>query len=171
MKRFSQHPVGTSLIEVVLTVTLITFLGIVAIDFARMLLEQSYHIRAQQEVVSTADVVTRQLESLVHNAQSIIAPAAGTSGSVLQLLLPDPPHSPATVSLNGTTLQLSEGAALAALPLTNSHVTVTGVQFTTLLPGSIPAVRVQFTLSTANPQSSPEGSYTQTFTNTIRLIR
>lgn len=160
---------GYTLIELLLYVTIVgTLLVAVSIFFA-MTSESRIKNQSIVEVDQQGTFVMEYIASTVRNADSITAPTAGGTGASLTLAVPTGPLSPTVFDLNGTTLQVTEGAS-AAIALTNSKVQVTSLAFKNLSRASTPGVvQISLTLSRINPSGRNEYDYQKTFITSVSL--
>lgn len=160
---------GYTLIELLLYVAIVgmllasitLFFGIVA--DARVKNQTVSEVNDQ--AVSAMDYMTQT----IRNASSITSPSVGTSGASLTLVVPTGSLSPTVFNLNGTTLQVKEGAA-SAVALTSSDVHITSLVFKNLTKTSTNGiVQISFTMIRANPNGRNEYDFQKTFTTSAEV--
>jgi hypothetical protein len=121
------------------------------------------------EVNAQGQFAIDTITQTVRNADSITAPALGASGASLTVAVPTANISPTVFSLSAGTLTSKEGTA-AAIPLTNSDVTVTAFTIKNVSKsGTAGAVQISLTLSRVNSGGRSEYNFTRTFTATASV--
>jgi prepilin-type N-terminal cleavage/methylation domain-containing protein len=165
------HQQGYTLIELLLYVSLIgILLGAVTV-FLGASLDAQVKNQSISEVEQQGSLTAEYIARTIRNADSITAPAGGTSAASLSLVVPTSSLSPTVFNLAGSpgALQVKEGAA-SAIPLTNSKVEVSNLSFTNLTRSSTPGViQVKFTISRVNPSGQNQYDYQKTFTVSASL--
>lgn len=170
MKRSSsKRHAGYTLIELLMYVTILGSLLLTLTYFFAQAAESRVKNQSITEVNDQAADAMDTITQTIRNATSITSPAAGASSSSLTLVVPTGSLSPTIFNLNGTTLQITEGAG-AAVALTNSKVQITSLTFRNLTrTGTGGVVQVTFTLSRINSFNRHEYDYQKTFTSTAEV--
>jgi hypothetical protein len=121
------------------------------------------------EVEQQGIQVVQMISQTIRNSSSITSPAQNNSDVQLIVAVPTGANSPTTFSLSNGAVQMKEGAA-AAVPLTNTKVTATGLTFVNSSRAATPgSVRYQFTLTYINNSGRNEYDFTKTFYGTASL--
>lgn len=153
------------LLYVALSATLITVIS----SFLATVVESRVRGQAAAEVEQQGLQVAQLVAHAIRNAQGINAPSRGTTGASLSLDVVDGASDPTVVDLSGGVLRMTEGSSVA-VPLTNSWVMASNLAVANLTATGTPgSIRVQFTLTHANPSGRPEYRYEQTFTSAASL--
>jgi hypothetical protein len=109
------------------------------------------------------------MTQIVRNAESLNAPAQGSSAPSLSLDVIAVGNDPTVFDFSGGTIRISEGAGLP-VALTNTRVIASGLVFQNLsLTGTPGTVRIQFTLTHVNPAGRNEYSFAKTFIGSATL--
>lgn len=160
---------GYTLIELLLYITLAGMLLVSLTMFFGMSVDARVKTQSVTEVNQQGASAMEYIQQTVRNASSISAPAAAASASSLTVVVPTASLSPTIFSLNGTVLQVKEGAA-AAIALTNDDVQISNLTFTNLTrSGTHGVVRISFTVSRTNTSGRNEYDYSKTFTTTVTI--
>lgn len=115
------------------------------------------------EVEQQGVQAVQQISQTIRNANSITSPAQNVSDTQLTVVVPTSSKSPTVFSLSGGAIQMKEGAA-AAVPLTNSKVTVTGLTFVNMSRATtLGSVSFQFVVTYINTSGRNEYDFTKTF--------
>ncbi len=167
--RLAQAPSGYTLIELLLYISIVGVLLTTATIFFGTVADARIKNQTISEVNQQGVAVLELIAQTVRNANTITAPSAGTTANSLTVTVPNASLSPTIINLNGTTLQIKEGAA-SAVPLTNSKVQVSTLQFKNLSRSGTPGVvQISFVVSRLNPANRNEYAYQKTFTATAAL--
>jgi type II secretory pathway pseudopilin PulG len=160
---------GYTLIELLLYISLTGILLVSLAVFFGMSVDARIKTQSVTEVNQQGASAMDYLQQTVRNATSISAPAAAATAASLTVVVPTASLSPTVFNVNGTILQVKEGAA-AAIPLTNDDVQITNLTFTNLTrSGTDGAVRISFTVSRTNIGGRNEYDYSKTFTTTVAI--
>jgi len=160
---------GFTLIELLLYVAIVSVLLLSVVGFYTLALDSRIKNQAIAEVNQQGTLVLGQITQTIRNATSITTPAAGASGASLAMVVPTGSLSPTTYALNGTTLQITEGAA-AAVSLTSSDVKVSALTFKNLTrTGTNGLVQVSFVVSYNNATGRAGYDYQKTFTTSAEV--
>jgi type II secretory pathway pseudopilin PulG len=160
---------GYTLIELLLYISLTGILLVSLTVFFGMSVDARIKTQSVTEVNQQGASAMDYLQQTVRNATSISAPAAAATTASLTVVVPTASLSPTVFNVNGTILQVKEGAA-AAIPLTNDDVQITNLTFTNLTrSGTDGAVRISFTVSRTNIGGRNEYDYSKTFTTTVAI--
>ena len=119
-----------------------------------------------QQGVQVMQLVTQTIRS----AKSVDFPDIGATSTSLSLTMPDPLLSPTVFDVVNGVVRIKEGSN-QAIPLTNSHVTVSPYIFQNISGASSVdrIVRLSFTIDYNNPQGRNESSFTKSFTGSATL--
>lgn len=160
---------GFTLVEMLLYISLAGILIVVLISMFTLSLNARLKNQSMSEVNQQGIAAIEYMTNTLRNATAYTSPAAGASANSLTATVPTASLSPTIFSLNGTILQVKEGAA-AAIPLTNSNVQITALSFKNLSRTSTPGVvQINLTVSKTNPSSRNEFDYQKTFTTSVAL--
>jgi len=160
---------GFTLIELLLYVSLAAIMLLATSVFLSVLLAA----RVKSQTIAQLEQEGQQLIQLIsqtaRNAQAINSPASGASASSLSLDVVTASLDPTVFDLSGSTIRITEGAG-AAVALTTSRVSASSVSFQNLSRSSTPGVvRIQFTLTHANPSGRNEYDWSKTFYGSASL--
>lgn len=160
---------GYTLLELLLYVAIVGTLLISITAFFGMVADARVKNQSVSEVNDQGTAVMDSLTQTIRNATSITAPAAAGSGASLTLVVPTGSLSPTVFSLNGTTLQVTEGTG-SAVALTSNDVQITSLTFKNLTrSGTSGIVQVSFVIQRTNPNSRNEYDYQRTFTSSAEI--
>ena len=160
---------GFTLVELLLYVSIASFILLVTSVFLSTLVQSRVKNQTIAEVEQQGLSLMQSMTHAIRNADTINAPAQGTSASALSVNTIVPGNNPTIFDLAGAVLQMKEGAA-AAVPLTNSRVSVSGLLFSNVSrPGTPGTVRIQFTLTHMNPEGRNEYDFSKTFIGSATL--
>lgn len=145
-----------TLIELLLYISIAASLMIVTAStiskIYQIQVKQRFITDVEQEGASAMQIITQT----VRNANTINSPAIGVSATSLSVAVSDLTKSPTIFTVSSGKLTIKEGAG-AAVDLTSSQVSVTGVSFTNMTRGTTQGnVRVQFTVNSTNPNNLSE---------------
>ncbi|MBI4239899.1 hypothetical protein HY620_02845 [Candidatus Uhrbacteria bacterium] len=160
---------GFTVIETLLFVAASGTILLVISLFLSLLISARVKGQTISEVEHTGAHIIQSITQSLRNADSVQVPAKGVSGSSLSFTTPVPEKNPSVVDMSGTSLRITEGAQ-SSLPLSSDRVIVSQLTFTNLGEVSTPdSIRIQFTLSHANPGAKNEYEYSKTFYATASL--
>jgi Tfp pilus assembly protein PilW len=160
-RRASQN--GFTLIELLLYVVIASTLLVILSTFLSLLLGAQVKGQAITEVDGQGTSAIQVITQAIRNADGATSPATSTSATSLTLVVATSSLSPTIFDIASGTLRMKEGAN-AAIALTSSKVIASALSFANLSRTGTPsAIRVQFTLSYANPTGRSEYSVVKTF--------
>lgn len=160
---------GFTLIELLLYVAIMGILLTSLVGFLSMVLVSQTKNQTVSEVSEQGIFAMDYITRTVRNATTITTPTPGTTSSSLTMTVPIGASSPTIFSLNGTTLQVKEGAA-TEVALTGSNINVTNLTFKNLTQsGSSPIIQVSFTLDRSSNSTLQEYSFQKTFTSSAEV--
>lgn len=167
MKKISskQSEKGTTLIELLLYIGLISLLLTVAVNLFLDLGEFNLAATSQQNINNEANLIVARLTYDIHQATSISSPAnLGDSSSVLIFNAGTDTH---TYSLTSGNLQYqSTSSATQSASVNSNRVSVTALSFSRVgNPNGKPTIEVNFTLQ--NSQPTKQGSLSGTFDTVV----
>ena len=158
-----------TLIELVLYVGISSVMLLIISVFLSTLLESRVKnqtiAEVEQQGLQTVQIITQTLR----NADSILSPAQGASAPSLSLNTYTGANNPTVFDLASGTLRIAEGAS-AAVTLTNSRVTASGLNFYNLSRSATPGtIQMQFTITLNNPEGRNEYNYSKMFSASATL--
>lgn len=160
---------GFTLIELLLYVGVATLLLLAISIFLSALLQSRLKNQTIAEVEQQGLQVMQIITQTLRNADAINSPAPGVGASSLSVNTYVAPNNPTIFDLASGAIRVTEGAG-SAVPLTNSRVIASQLNFQNLSRASTPGtVRVQFTLTHANPEGRNEYNFSKTFIGSATL--
>lgn len=160
---------GFTLIELLLSVSIAGTLLLTMTFFLNAVLQMRVKNQTITEVNEQAAAVMHLMTQTIRNAEGINSPLQALSSSSLSLDHYDLSKDPTVFDLSGEVLRVTEGAG-APVPLTNGRVVVSGLTFQNVSRSNTPGVlRVQLTLTHANPSLRNEYDYSKTFITSVTL--
>ncbi len=137
---------GFTLLELILYIAMLAMISLMVSVVLNTLLQARQNIQQANEVNEQAALLLLKLTAAVRNAELITYPAAGQSGSNLQLVTADPGSTSLRFELQAGVLGVVEGSS-AWQPLSTSAVQFEDF-FVTEVSGSgaAQAIRFEFTL-------------------------
>ncbi|KXK26620.1 MAG: hypothetical protein TR69_WS6001000627 [candidate division WS6 bacterium OLB20] len=164
-----QRRKGFSLVEVLLYLALtVLIMGTITAVFTQVV-ETRQRSRTIAEVDQQGAQIMLEITQAIRDAERVNSPTIGTSSSSLSLDLPLSYLSPTVYTLNGSTLQVTEGDA-APVALSSNRIAVSNVTFSNLSrSGTQGTVRIQFTLDYVAGDSSFDQDYSQTYYGSATL--
>jgi Tfp pilus assembly protein PilW len=160
---------GFTLIELLLyvSVSALLLLGISAFSFT--LLGSRIKNQTIAEVEQQGLQVMQMITQTARNAEVIISPAISNSSSSLTLDVIASSSDPTVFNLSSGVIRIKEGAS-AVVPLTNSRVTASALNFQNLSRASTPGtIRISFMLIHINPSGRNEYSFAKIFYGSASL--
>jgi len=160
---------GFTLIELLLSISIPGLLAIGISDFYITVV--SSKVKAQQiaTVEQQGASVLQYITQIIRNAESITAPATGTSGTSLTLDVIDAAKDPTIIDVSAGRLRIAEGAQAPQF-LTDSHTTISNLAFYNISRASTPGVlRTSFTLTSNSQSSLYEYTFSQNFASSASL--
>ena len=111
----------------------------------------------------------QQITQALRNSDAINSPTLGTSARALSLNSIVAGNNPTMFDIASGVIRITEGAG-AAVPLTNSRITISALQFTNLSRANTPdTIQITFTMSAVNTSGRSEYAYQKTFTGSATL--
>jgi type II secretory pathway pseudopilin PulG len=164
-----KHQAGFTLVELLLYISISASVLVAGSLFMATLFSGRIKHQAINEVEQQGLMLMHALTESVRSAQAINAPAIGTSSNSLSLDATVAANDPTIFNLNGSVMQLSEGAA-SPIALTNSRVSISDLQIQNLSRSGTPGtIRLSFTLTHNNPSNRQEYTYAKTFYGSATL--
>lgn len=115
------------------------------------------------EVEQQGDSVLQVITQSIRNATVVNSPLAGASSSALSIDTTVPANNPTIFNIAGGALQMKEGVA-AAVPLTNSRVVVSSLNFQNLAQtGANDNLRVSFSVTYNSSSTRQVYQYSRNF--------
>lgn len=160
---------GITLIEIVLYIAIFTAILLAGSTLYNTAMQSRAKSQTMAEVEQQGLQLMQLITQTIRNATALNSPTIGTSASSLSLNVSVGANSPTIFDLASGQVRIKEGAA-AAVPLTNSRVVASGLNFYNLSRlGTDNILRIEFTLSHINPSNLQEYSYTKTFYSSASL--
>lgn len=160
---------GFTLIEILLSVVLASTVILAVSGMYFVLLSTRVKNQTIGETEGQAAAAMQQIMQIIRNSVSITSPSAGTTGTTLTLVEPDAAKSPTVFDVSGGSLRIKEGSQ-AAVPLTNSRITISDMTFQNLsASGSAGTIRTQFTVTAVNNSGRNEYDYAKVVTGSASL--
>lgn len=160
---------GFTLIELLLYITIVSILLLGVTSFFGTVIDARVKNKTIAEVNQQGTAAMDYMLQAIRNSTSITTPAAAGTGASLTLVVPTTSLSPTVINLNGTTLQVKEGAA-AAVSLTSADVQITSLTFKNLTrSGTNGLVQVSMTIDYNSTAVDDEYDYQRTFTGSAEV--
>ena len=152
-----------SLLEVLLYVSILSLILIAIVSFFGTLLELKTTGNTVSEVDQNAAQILEMMTTTIRGSTSVTSPANGATAAALSLSVPVGANSPTVFDLSGGAIRIKEGAA-AAINLSTSQVTASGLSFTNLTGvASKQTIKFEFTLTYNNPDGRKALTYSKTY--------
>jgi len=160
---------GFTLIELLLYVAIVSFLLVSVVSFYGLVVDSRIKNQSIAEVNVQGQQAMDIISQTIRNASSITAPATGSSGTSATIVVPTGSLSPTTFSLNGSVLQITQGAN-SPVALTSSRVLISSLAFTNLSrSGTNGIIRVSFAVSNSNQAGLALHNYQKTFVSSAEI--
>lgn len=160
---FKRKSVGFTLIELLLYIAIASFILLsisVAISF---MFRSRIKSQAITEVFDQGNYALEMITQKTRNSIKINTPATSTSATSLSIVMATSSINPTIFDLSGGVIRIKEGAS-SSISLTSPRVVASNIIFDNLSRDLTPGIiRVQFTLSHANPTGRSEYNFTKTF--------
>ena len=154
---------GFTLIELLLYLAVVPFILLSISAFFFSFPEARVKNQTIMEVEEQGAFVMNHITQTIRNAKATTSPLPGSSAASLSLDAVQAADDPTIFDLSNSAVRITEGLQ-SPIVLTNSHITVSNLQFQNLSrPGTPGIVRVQFTLHRVNPEGRYEYNYQKTF--------
>jgi hypothetical protein len=153
---------ATTLVETILYIAIAAMVMLVISGLAVSLLQARNRNQVISEVTAQAALIAEHFQIVMNSATTITSPTFAATTTSLQVQTASIPANPTILSQVSDYLQVAEGAN--NYRLSSNLVQLSNLQFTNLgETGTAGSIRMQFTLAYANPNSSNQLDYTQTF--------
>jgi Tfp pilus assembly protein PilW len=161
---------GLTLVEMLLYVAISSVILLSLSLFLVFLLGQRVKNQTIADVNQQGLQVMQLITQSIRNARSIDTPAIGSVSDTLSMTMPDGLLSPTVFDISNGTVRIREGAG-AIVPLTNSHIVVSGLLFENISSTSTTerVVRVSFTIDHVNNNGRNENSFSKSFSGSATL--
>lgn len=170
MKLFYKSQKGFSLIEMLLYVSISSVILLSLALFASFLISSRIKNESITDVNQQGSQIMQLATYTIRSARSIDTPAVGATSTSLSMTMPDPLLSPTVFDIVNGVVRIKEGAGVA-IPLTNSHVTVSSFVFQNISSTSSTdrIVRLSFIVDHKNTNGRNENAFTKSFTGSATL--
>jgi type II secretory pathway pseudopilin PulG len=160
---------GFTLVELLLYISISATVLLVVVSLLALVIKGQIKNQAITEVEQQGGVIMDIITANIRNADSVISPGAGEASDSLVLAMPDTDRDPVIFDSYNRTIRITEGQG-DPVPLSNSRVLVSDLNFANLAPEDIPSsVRIEFTLEHINPEGRYEYEYKKTFTGSATV--
>jgi prepilin-type N-terminal cleavage/methylation domain-containing protein len=160
---------GFTLVELIIYIAILSvvLLGIVSTMY--LVFSARSKAYAVNEVEEQGALIMESMARTIRSADAINSPAIASSSSTLSVATYDLTKNPTVFDLNANQIRIKEGAA-SAVVLNNSRLTVSNLLFTNVSrSGTAGVIKIEFTLSYANPGNAKEFNYSKTFYSSVAL--
>ncbi len=170
MKILSKSVRGLSLVEMLLYVVISSVILLSLSLFLSFILGQRVKNQSILDVNQQGLQVMQLITQSVRNARSIDNPIIGATSTSLSITMSDPLLSPTVFDIVNGVVRVKEGSN-AAIPITNSHITVSSFVFQNISSASSTdrIVRVSFNIDHNNANGRNENSFSKSFTGSATL--
>ena len=160
---------GFTLVELLISISVVGILIVGITDFYLTIVSSRVKNQTIAEVERQGAATIALISQRIRNAESISAPAPGSSAASLTLDAVDAGNDPTTIDGTSSRLRITEGLANPVF-LTAPSVTLSDLTFTNLSRASTPGImRVSFTLTRVHTEGSHEYDYAKTFTTSASV--
>ncbi|HLD30985.1 MAG TPA: prepilin-type N-terminal cleavage/methylation domain-containing protein [Patescibacteria group bacterium] len=160
---------GFTIVELLLYVAISSVMLLTISLFLQTLLESKIKNQTVAEVEQQGLQAMQMITQTARNADAINSPARGASASLLSINTYIINNNPTIFDLFGGAIRVKEGV-VAAVPLTNSRVIASALDFQNLSRADTPGtIRIQFTLTHINPENKNEYDFSKTFIGSASL--
>lgn len=163
MKQYLSGQKGFTLVELLLYVAISTVIILSVVGLIQVVLEARVKHQTVSEVEQQGQQAAQLIGQNLRNSGKVCSPALGASGTTLSV---DPTGTACTTvnvfDISSGALRIKEGAA-AAVNLTNTKVTVSGLSVKNLGLGNKGSAQVKFTITYNYSGSRNEYVYTKNF--------
>ena len=154
-KALNRNPLGFTLIELILYMSIVSIIIGALVPFAWNIIEGSSKSSVQQEVSSQARFVSEKIKYEIRNASSINSPAAGASAATLNLN-----SSPTTIiDLSSGKVRISKDGGSSYVNLNSNDTLVSGLTFTSYTSSDNKTKHIQFTFTIDDTGTSGRQEY------------
>ncbi len=151
---------GTSLIETIIAVGLVSLLVLVATTFVQFVFHAEGRLSLTSEVSWQAQQALMALRERVVAADSVVAPTAGNADTTLTLQTTSGTYD---ITDDNGVLSAVDGGTVVSLH--RDLVTVSSVAFTNLSTTQTTVVRVSFTMTATNGRDTVQQTFYTTITS------
>lgn len=163
-KTYSSSYSGFTILELLLYVGISSTVLLAVSLFLSTIFAVRVKNAAISEVEGQGAFVVNTITQSVRNATGINAPTLGVGGTSLSIATASSSTSPIVFFVSSGVMRMTEGVG-TAIPITNSHVTVSNFVVTNLSRLGTPGiVHITFTLTFNNPSGRSEYDVARTFT-------
>ncbi|HSX33340.1 MAG TPA: prepilin-type N-terminal cleavage/methylation domain-containing protein [Candidatus Saccharimonadales bacterium] len=158
---------GFTLIELLLYVAIVGALLTSVITFFGVAADARVKDETIAEVNDQGTAAIDYIAQTIRNASSITSPIAGSNAASLTL---NTAAGSTLINLSGVVLQTREGVAGQTIPLTNTDMQITNLNFANLTrSGTQGMIKFTFKVAHTNPASRNEYDYQQTFASSAEV--
>lgn len=170
MNIFIESKKGFSLIEMLLYVSISSVILLSLSLFLTFLLSERIKNQSIADVNQQGLQIMQLVTQTIRNSRSIDYPSIGATSTSLSMTMVDPLLSPTVFDIVNGVVRIKEGSN-NAIPLTNSHVTVSSFVFHNISGTSSTdrIIRLSFMVDHNNLNGRNENSFTKTFTGSATL--
>lgn len=170
MKILQRNLRGISLVELLLYVTVLSVVLLMLASFLIFLVSSRIKNQSITDVNQQGLQIMQLMTQTIRNAKTIDFPGVGATSTSLSMTVNDSFLSPTVFDSTGGAVTIKEGSN-TVIPLTNSHVIVSGMVFQNISSTSSTdrVVRISFTVDHINTNGRNENSYTKSFTGSATL--
>ena len=138
--------------------------------FVTFLFEARIKNQSIADVNQQGTQVMYMITESIRNASSVEIPSVGGASSTLSLTVENGLLSPTVFTVGSGTVMITEGSNFP-VPLTNSHVTVTGMSFKNIssLSSGDRIIQISFTISYNNSSGRNEYDFSKSFTGSATI--
>lgn len=154
---------GFTLIEILLSVSLISVLLFSVSGFLTLMFESRQKSQSMMEVEENGIQIVQTLTQVFRNADTIVSPAVGASGTSASVTLTNSLLSPTVFTFADERLSMTEGGG-TPIYLSSTRVRVSDFVVENISRVGTPGtLRIQFTLTSLNSSQRNEYDFTKTF--------
>lgn len=170
MSYLTNNQSGFTLIELALYSVITALILISVTTMFNVMVSAQVKSQSINEVNQQGTAAMDMITQTIRTASSVTSPAAGVTAAQTTVAVPTAALSPTIIDVSGSNaLEIKEGTG-AAVPLTNSLVTVSSFSVQNLSgAGAKGDLRISFTLSRVNNSGRNEYTYQKTFVSSAGL--
>lgn len=160
---------GFTLVETLLYVSIVSMMLLVMSAFLFLIMQSRTKFQTISEVDQGGIQAMQIISQAIRNAKQINIPAQGAQGGTLSVEVEDAGKTPTVFNSDGANIQIKEGLG-ATMPLTNSKISVSGLNFHNVSAINTPGIiKFQFTITYINPSGRQEYEYAKAFYGSVAL--
>jgi prepilin-type N-terminal cleavage/methylation domain-containing protein len=170
-----RNPYTTSSQRAFTLVELLVYIAIFAVMIVAVstFMIQLMQSKAKHIVISEVEqqglMVMQEITQAIRNAEAITSPTAGNNSATISIDALATADDPTLFDINSDIIRIKEGTD-AYVNLTNSKLTASALNFSNISRASTPGtIKVQFTLTYYNPESTKAFEYEKTFYGSASL--